>query len=109
MYAQLSILVNGSRKGFFRMGRGIRQGDPLSPYLYVMVVEALHLMLHDVVALGLVHGFHVEHTDLEIIHLHYADDTILFVNADEEELKLVVAILLWFQICSGLKINLLKK
>lgn len=64
-------------------------------------------MLHDATTQGLIHGFHVEHTDLEISHLQYADDTILFLKADMDELKLIVAILLWFQICLGLKIDFL--
>lgn len=45
--AHLSIMVNGSPKGFFHMERGIRQSDPLSPFLYVLVAEGLHLMLNE--------------------------------------------------------------
>lgn len=41
------IMVNGSPKGFFHMERGIRQSDPLSPFLYVLVAEGLHLMLNE--------------------------------------------------------------
>lgn len=65
----LSISVNGSPKDFFNIGRGIRQGDPLSPYQYVMVAESFHLILHEVAAQDLIHGFHVEHSYLEITHL----------------------------------------
>lgn len=68
-----------------------------------MVAESLHLMLHDVVAWGLIHGFHVGHSELEITHSQYANDTILFLKVDKEELSLVVAILLWFQVCLVMK------
>lgn len=54
----------------------------LYPPIYVLVTEALHLMLHEALAFGLIHGFHVEHSGLEITHLKYADDTILFLNSE---------------------------
>lgn len=92
-FAHLSILVNGGPKGFFNMRRSIRQGDPLSPYLYVMVVESLHLMLHHAATRGMIHDFHVKHFDLEITHLPYADDTIFFLKADKDELSLVAILL----------------
>lgn len=89
----LSVLVNGNPKGFFRMKKGIRQGDPLSPYLYVIVVEALHLLLHVAASQGLTHGFQVAHSEVDITHLQYADDMILFLKTEVEELRMVWAIL----------------
>lgn len=108
IHSCVASLVNGSLKSFFKMEGGIRQGDHVSDYLCIMVAKALHLMLHVAPTQGLVHGFHIEHTDLEITHFHYADDTILFLKADKGELKKVGVILLWFLICSRLNINFVK-
>lgn len=91
--AHLSVLVNESPKGFFRMEKRVRQGDPLFPYLYVIVVEALHLMSQVVYSQGCIHGFCTGHSDIEVSHLHYADDTILFLKVDEEVLTTVRAVL----------------
>lgn len=44
----------------------------------LLVAEGPHLMLHDAASRGLIHGFHVKHSDQEISHLQYTDDTILF-------------------------------
>lgn len=103
--AHLFVLVNGSRKGFYRMEKGVRQGDPLSPYLYAIVVEALHLMFQYVCSQGLIHGFGITHSDIEIPHLQYVNDIVLFLKADKEVVKTARAVLVWFQIWSRLKIN----
>lgn len=67
--AHMSVLVNGSPKGLFRMEKGVRQGDPLSHYLYLIVVEALHQMFQAVFSQGCVHGFRIAPSDIEISHL----------------------------------------
>ena len=84
---QFSVLVNGSPEGFFRNSRGIRQGDPLSPLLFFLVMEVLSRMLRKVETEGLIRGFSAggnAHEGLRISHLLFADDTILFCNADPE-------------------------
>lgn len=90
------------------MGKGVRQGDPLSLYLYVIIAEALHLMFQVVSYQGWSHGFRIGQSHIVISHLQYADDSILFLKEDEEELKTVWVVLKWFEICSGLRINLRK-
>ena len=49
---RFSVLVNGSPTGFFQSSRDLRQGDPLSPYLFVVVMEAFSCMLKKAVAEG---------------------------------------------------------
>ena len=56
---RFSILVNGSPCGFFKSSRGIRQGDPLSPLLFVILMEALSRMIDNASGAGLVSSFHV--------------------------------------------------
>uniref|UniRef100_A0A2N9F7C8 Reverse transcriptase domain-containing protein n=1 Tax=Fagus sylvatica TaxID=28930 RepID=A0A2N9F7C8_FAGSY len=82
---QFSVLVNGSPEGFFSCSRGLRQGDPLSPLLFLLVMEVLSRMLRKVEEEGLIRGFRAGSNAAEglcISHLLYADDTILFCDAD---------------------------
>ena len=56
---RFSVLVNGSSAGFFQSYKGLRQGDPLSPFLFILVMEALSRMVQRGVSGGLLEGFEV--------------------------------------------------
>ena len=51
-----SILVNGSPIKEFRMGKGVRQGDPLSPFLFILAAEGLNVMVSEAVTKGIFNG-----------------------------------------------------
>jgi hypothetical protein len=73
-----SILVNGTPSGFFTSSRGLRQGDPLSPLLFMVIMEALSRMLVAALEQGSMTGFAVGPRESEAIvvnHLLFADDT----------------------------------
>ena len=109
--ASFSILINGSPAGFFQSSRGLRQGDPLSPYLFVIGMEALSCLINRTVDGNYLFGIKVANgrgEDLSISHLLYADDTLIFCEDDIEQLKFLSWILMWFEAMSGLKINLTK-
>ena len=57
--AWFSILLNGSPNGYFQADRGLRQGDPLSPFLFLIVAEAFGKMIKKAVSVGLFEGFRV--------------------------------------------------
>ena len=86
---RFSVLVNGSLAGFFGSSRGLRQGDPLSPLLFLLVMEVLSQILKKTEDSGLLCGFHVGPVNfigVRISHLLVADDTILFCDAPRDQL-----------------------
>ena len=87
----------------------MRQGDPLSPLLFVLVMEALGRMLDKVVLEGRMSGFGVGNLEgrfMAVSHLLFADDTLIFCKADLDQILILRMILIWFEAVSGLKINL---
>jgi hypothetical protein len=106
---RFSILVNGSPCGFFPSSRGIRQGDPLSPMLFVIVMEAFSRLIDKATNAGMLSGFSVGNLDrapMVVSHLLFADDTLIFCEADPAHLFHLQSILIWFEATSGLRINL---
>ncbi|CAN0856996.1 LINE-1 retrotransposable element ORF2 protein [Linum grandiflorum] len=89
-----SVMVNGEPTSYFRNWRGIRQGDSLSPYLFICAMEILTRMLNKAKEIGWIRGFHMnERTNLgEINHLLYADDTLLFCEANEDQVVILHAL-----------------
>ena len=89
--ASFSVLINGSPAGFFPSSKGLRQGDPLSPYLFVIGMEALSGMINRAVDGNYLSGSRVtigRGEDLTIYHLLYADDTLIFCKADLDQLSI---------------------
>ncbi|RVW48585.1 putative mitochondrial protein [Vitis vinifera] len=109
--ANFSILVNGVPAGYFSNSRGLRQGDPLSPYLFVLGMEVLSALLRRVVDGGFISGCSLrgrEGMEMNVSHLLFDDDTIIFCEARQDHLTYLSWILAWFEAVSGLKINLAK-
>ncbi|RVX05281.1 Transposon TX1 uncharacterized 149 kDa protein [Vitis vinifera] len=98
-----AILVNGSAKGWVKASRGLRQGDPLSPFLFTLVADVLSRMLMRAEERNLMEGFRVGRNRTRVSHLQFADDTTFFSNSREEELQTLKSLLLVFGHISGLK------
>jgi hypothetical protein len=108
---RFSVLINGSPSGFFGSLRGVRQGDPLSPFLFVLVMEAFSKMISAIYSRGLILGFSVgtrEHDRVEVSHLLFADDTLVFCGADASQISYIGALFVCFEAVSRLKVNLTK-
>ncbi|WKA03336.1 hypothetical protein VitviT2T_021451 [Vitis vinifera] len=103
-----AILVNGSAKGWVKASRGLRQGDPLSHFLFTLVADVLSRMLMRAEERNMMEGFRVGRNRTRVSHLQFVDDTIFFSNLREEELQTLKSLLLVFGHISGLKVNLNK-
>ena len=85
--ASFSILFNGTPTGFFQSSRGLRQGDPLSLYLFVIGMEAFSGLLKHAVEGNFLFSSRIANRigkELIISHLLYIDDTLLFCKVDKD-------------------------
>ena len=101
-----AILVNRNAKGWVKATKGLRQGDPLSPFLFTIVTDVLSRMLLRVEERSMLEGFNVGRNRTRVSHLQFADDTIFFSSTCVEELQTLKFILLVFGHISKLKVNL---
>jgi hypothetical protein len=106
-----SININGLPSGFFLSSRGLRQGDPLSTLLFVLVMEAFNRMIYATVDSGRLLGFSVGSSTQDammVSHLLFADDTLIFCDPIDDQIRDLRCLLLCFEPASGLRINLSK-
>jgi hypothetical protein len=101
----LSILVNGSPTEEINIQRRLKQGDPLAPFLFLLVVEGLSAAVRTAEERNLFTGFKVGSTGMSVSHLQYADDTLFLGEATVANLWSIKAILRGFELASGLKVN----
>ncbi|GJY96979.1 RNA-directed DNA polymerase, eukaryota [Tanacetum coccineum] len=102
-----SVLVNGSPSSEFQFLKGLKQGDPISPFLFILIMESLHLSFTRVINAGLFKGIKIN-PSFYFSHLFYADDAVFVGDWNVSNIKSVVKVLKCFHLASGLKINLHK-
>lgn len=106
--AKASILVNGSPTGEFQLMRGVRQGDPLSPFLFILAMEGLNVAIKGAVGKRLLKGVNLPNNGPTLSHLFYADDAIFLGDWDRGSAENLARILKCFEVVSGLKVNFQK-
>jgi hypothetical protein len=106
--SSFSMSINGNVHGYFRGKRGLRQGDPISPYIFTMVMEILTLILQHDVRIDSSFKFHNRCEKQKIINLCFADDLFLFARADRGSVDCVLNSLSSFTCMSGLVPNIHK-
>ncbi|XP_031100721.1 uncharacterized protein LOC116004702 [Ipomoea triloba] len=102
---RLSVLINGVSSGFFQPTRGVKQGDPLSPLLFILVSEALSRSLILKMGTGMISPYSTRVQCPTISHLAFADDIIIFINGSSNSLKALTESLRQYQAGSGQLIN----
>ncbi|GJW67074.1 putative reverse transcriptase domain, reverse transcriptase zinc-binding domain protein [Tanacetum coccineum] len=100
--ASFSLSINGNIHGYFKGERGLRQGDPLSPYLFTLVMEVLTLIFKRRVRLSDSFRFHKQCEELQIINVCFADDLFIFAHGDVESARVIKESLDEFKEVSGL-------
>jgi len=103
--ASVSVLVNGSPTEEFKPSRGLRQGDPLAPFLFIVVAEGLAGLVRQANKANLLSGVKFGRGEVEISIMQFADDTLFLCEASYSNVVAVKAILRGFELASGLKIN----
>jgi hypothetical protein len=102
--ANSAVLINGEATSFFNLERGLRQGCPLSPYLFILIMEGLSLLLKKSFTEHKISGIKVTKL-IKIFHLMFVDDVLLMTNAVLSEWTVIQEVLFNFCTVSGLSIN----
>lgn len=98
------MLVNDSPTQEFQIQRGLRQGDPISPFLFVLAMEGFHVALKRAQMADVFSGISIG--DVEISHLLYADDVVVISPWSLGNSSQLIRIFRCFFLTLGLKINL---
>ena len=99
-----SVAVNGELAGFFASKRGLRQGDPLSPLLFIIAMEAFSRSLY-VAAQAPNFEFHPKCEGIKLTHVSFADDIFLFAGGTTSSVRVIMDALNKFENFSGLQVN----
>ena len=104
-FVSYSVLINREACGNISPSKGIRQGDPLSPCLFLLCAEGFSALIHEVAMNQQINGFSICRGCPLITHIFFADDSLLFCKAKEQECHTLVSILNRYEEASGQKIN----
>lgn len=102
-----SIKINGLSKGFFAGQKGFRQGDQLSPYLFILCMDIFSLLLNRAVNNGRIE-YHPKCSKIGLSHFCFADDLMIFAAATYSSLKGDKEVFNEFYSLSGVQVSYMK-
>lgn len=100
-----SVLINGSAQGYFRSSHGLQQGDPLSPYLFILVAEALGRGLKHLQSTGHIKGLQINQLVPPVTNSQFADDTLLAAYPSIQEIHMIKNLLHTYELTTHLRIG----
>ena len=100
-----SLLINGEPFGNIKPSRGIRQGDPFSPYLFMLCSKGFHRMIQKATEKGEIQGVSICRNGPKLTHLFFTNDSLLFCRATTHDCQKVLEILSNYERVSGQKLN----
>ncbi|GJV95289.1 putative RNA-directed DNA polymerase, eukaryota, reverse transcriptase zinc-binding domain protein [Tanacetum coccineum] len=106
--ARSFVLINGSPSRELPIKRSLRQDDPLSPFLFIIIMEGLHIALKNAVSSGLIQGASIGESGLKLSYFFYADDVVIISDWNMQDMSNIIHVLNVFYLASGLKINVSK-
>ena len=99
-----SIMINGKQHDKIKPTRGLKQGDPLSPYLFLLCAEGLSRLLNKAKEGKRIHGVVVARNGPKVMHLFFVDNSLLFCHAKLNECQEILRILQLYEAASGQKV-----
>ncbi|KAI3436989.1 Toprim domain-containing protein [Psidium guajava] len=103
--ATLSVKLNSEPLPYFQPSRGLRQGDPLSPYLFILMANTLSMLMRKAVSGGTIRGIKLNKSCPTLSHLFFADNSIFFLEGKLIECQNLALILNQYCYASGQEIN----
>lgn len=100
-----TFIINGAAREYVKPGRGIRQGDPISPYLFILCNEVLTGLCSNAQCKGLLKGVSIATHCPSLNHLLFADDTMFFCKANKKNADTLKTLLTTYEAVSGQLIN----
>ena len=100
-----AVLFNGEPVEHIKPTRGLCQGNPLSPYMFLLCAIGLQGLLHKVESDGAIRGVYICRNGPRVSHIFFADDCVLFCHAKKIECQVILNVLATYERGSGQKIN----
>jgi hypothetical protein len=102
---KFSVCINSTLVGYFEGKKGLRQDDPISPYLFVLAMEVFSSILADLTGGNSGFKFHSKCMKMKLTHLCFANDLLIFSKASLNSIKVIKSALFEFENLYGLKAN----
>lgn len=103
--ARVSVLINGSPTAEFEIKKGVRQGGPLSQFIFIIAIEGLNIAMKIACQKGIFHGIKIPHSETMISHPFHVDDALFVGEWSQYNIKNLSRVLWCFQVASGMIMN----